>query len=149
MKKYLFTRKGLDNYKKGIRHLQKQVSDFQSQLRDAAENGGDGWHDNFSFEDIQRQISRITSDIQERKSFLNRATIVDKPKKPTFVSVGCVVKIQIEKTQKVWTIGGFGESNPKENIVAYNTPLGQELMQKLVGNEFVFNKQKVKILKIS
>ena len=91
--------------------------------------GGNGWHDNFAFEQAVREEHMISKQIRNTLELLRSATIVEPPVDPDRVVLGCVAEIQIDGANpKRVTIGGHMESDPDRSIVSYNSPLGKALM---------------------
>jgi transcription elongation GreA/GreB family factor len=49
---------------------------------------------------------------------------------------------------KLINIGGYGESDPKKGVLAYNTPLGKILMKMKAGEKAKFNNFDIEIISI-
>ena len=135
-----FTKYGLENYKQLVAKVQKDYEDLYSQLQNAVENGGDAWHDNFSYEELQRQIGVTSNYLKSLRQALVKYKIVDETqkKKGDSVTIGSTVKILRGGKTEIWKIGGYGESNPKNGLISYNTPLGVVLMGKKVNDNITF-----------
>jgi len=96
--------------------------------------------------------------IEERISYLEKvikeAKIVAHDKKGDVVGLGSIVSIQKEKEKDIrnYTIVGSDEANIHEKKLSYLSPLGEALMGKMKGDEFIFDtpagKQKYKVLKV-
>jgi len=96
--------------------------------------------------------------IEERISYLEKtikeAKIVAHEKKGGVIGLGSVVAIQKdkEKESRVYTIVGSDEANIHEKKLSYLSPLGESLMGKTKGDDFIFEtptgKQKCKVLKV-
>ncbi len=96
--------------------------------------------------------------IEERISYLEKvikeAKIVAHEKKGDVVGLGSVVVIQKdkEKDTRSYTIVGSDEANIHDKKLSYLSPLGEALMGKTKGDEFIFDtpagKQKYKVLKV-
>ena len=117
MTKNYFTREGLKSYHELIAKTEEELKNIQSQMGDAYANGGDGWHDNFSFEELNRQLTIKSGQVNNLKRVLNN-------------------------------IGGYGESDPKKGVLAYNTPLGKILMKMKAGEKAKFNNFDIEIISI-
>jgi len=79
--------------------------------------------------------------ITELEYILNHCEIIEKSEKNDRVVIGSTVRIQDEKGNIVeYRIVGPEESNPLKNLISYQSPLGQSLLDKKEGDE-------VKVLK--
>lgn len=148
MEKHYFTRDGFLRYNELIAKVEAELRDIQSQIGDAYENGGDEWHDNFSFEQLTQQITMKSAQIRQLKAVLGNIKIAEPPRNPTSVCIGCTVKIKMNSEEKIITIGGYGESDPRKGILAYNTPLGKILMNLKKGAATKFNNFNIEIIEI-
>jgi transcription elongation factor GreA len=110
-------------------------------------------------ENAEYQEARdMQSAIEERISYLEKtikeAKIVAHEKKGGVIGLGSVVVIQKEKEKedRKYTIVGSDEANIHEKKLSYLSPLGEALMGKTKGDEFMFEtpagKQKYKVLKV-
>jgi transcription elongation GreA/GreB family factor len=95
----------------------------------AAEVGGNVWHDNFAFEQAQREEQMLLSQIRDLKVVLAEARVVDPPENPEALTLGCTAEVEIEgRGRRIITLVGYGEGDPARGWVAYNTPLGACLL---------------------
>lgn len=146
---HYFTSRGLGLYEQKIREAEEEYRGLHAQLQDALENGGDAWHDNFSFEELQRQIGMKSGQVQKLKGALLNFKVIEKPPEPLeTVVIGCEVTLSRQGVNETWQIGGYGESDPKSGIVAYDTPLGKVLLKKKVRDRFTFMKKEIVIVAI-
>jgi transcription elongation factor GreA len=73
--------------------------------------------------------------IQEIKAILYRATIVDKPTAHDVVSIGSIVVIAEDgRSQATYRLVGATEANPRQGRISNESPIGQALMGKKVGD---------------
>ena len=126
--------------------LEEDIKKLEIQISDAAETGGNQWHDNFSYEQITQQIRGLDHRLQEVHNTLRQAVLAPRPS-GSEVAIGTKVKIKFNDDQEDWYIGGHGESDPDVNILAYDTPLAQLMLGKKVGEvaEGKIAEQKVRI----
>lgn len=71
------TREKFEKLKDDIKDLESRLKNILSQKRYAFEVGGDGWHDNASFEDLMRQEQMMRSRTSKLKSLLNEVEVID------------------------------------------------------------------------
>jgi transcription elongation GreA/GreB family factor len=106
----------------------------------AALESGDtsGWHDNFAFEENQRQMHQLGRQVRELETLLGRATVVPLPKgAPERVILGSRVTwtyVGEEQPRSCW-ISGWDDGDPERGRVSYNSPLGAALVGAEPGDE--------------
>lgn len=128
-----FTRRGLKKLHDEIQALEKKLQDLQSQTAHVAEVGGDQWHDNAAYESLVIDIRGIDRRLFDAHQVLNNAVLVEMPTNFDEVTIGTRVKIVYDGEEMTWEIVGFGESDPDNNMLAYNTPLASLIMGKKKG----------------
>lgn len=129
-----FTKEGMRKYLEKIQEDQDSLTYMYSRVTELADVGGDQYHDNFSFEQNMRDIKMINDKIVDLKKVLVDAVVLDLPVNPTTVCFGASIIIERDGVQEAWDIRGYGESDPDNNVIAYNTPLIQALMGKKVND---------------
>ena len=155
MQKIRVSKRGYDLLFERKKSFLDKLRHVQSQKGEAAEVGGNVWHDNFAFEDLVRQESIINRQIANISLCIQRAEIVDAPCHERVLAVGHIALLVFEDgTQKEIEIVGFGEgdiyANPQK--VEYSAPLVSPFIDTEMGAEEEINisgkKQTVTLLKI-
>jgi transcription elongation GreA/GreB family factor len=106
----------------------------------AALESGDtsGWHDNFAFEENQRQMHQLSRQVRELETLMGRATVVPLPHvSPERVILGSRVTWSFfgeERPRTCW-ISGWDDGDPDKGRVSYNSPLGSALVGAEPGEE--------------
>jgi transcription elongation GreA/GreB family factor len=116
--------------------LQARLKKVQGQKGEAAEVGGNQWHDNFSFEDLCRQETTINQQLTEINTLLDSTDVVSNPKDENVLEIGHVVSFEYEDgTTKVIEVCGFGETDLKTTPpkVEYCAPLLSVFMGCAIG----------------
>ena len=131
--KFYFTRRGLAKLHKEIGGLEKKLQDLQLQTAHVAEVGGDQWHDNAAYESLVIDIRGMDRRLSDAHQALGNAVLVALPTSFDKVAIGTSVKIVRNDEETTWEIVGFGESDPDNNMLAYNTPLASLIMGKRTG----------------
>jgi len=150
MEKYFFTNEGYEKYKAKVELATKELQDVHAQMGDAAENGGDGWHDNFSLEELHRTADMLSQKYKSMRKILDSAKIISfSSRNSEEIKIGSKVKMNRNGSVEEWFVCGYGESDPKEKKMAYNTPLAQALIGKKAGDNVEFRKLKISILEVS
>lgn len=127
----------------GMRRLRERVEAVRAAYKavcddnPAALESGDssGWHDNFAFEENQRQMHQLARRVLELEGLLARAKVVPPlAEPPSHVVVGAAVTWQAddEDPQSAW-IAGYEDGDPREGRLSYNSPLATQLLGAAVG----------------
>jgi transcription elongation GreA/GreB family factor len=104
----------------------------------AALESGDtsGWHDNFAFEENQRQMHQLARLVRDLEELLFRSTVVQLPREtPERVVLGATVTWEddADATRTAW-IAGYQDGDPAAGRVSYDSPLGRALLGARVGD---------------
>jgi transcription elongation factor GreA len=96
-----------------------------------ANGSGDSsvWHDNFAYEENQRQMQALSTKVITLERLLASLSVDSVPtKQPEVVMLGAYVTLLIaEKTQRFF-ICGHQDGDIKHNRISYDSPLGKALM---------------------
>lgn len=151
--KFYFTRRGIKKLLKEIEELEKKLQDLQAQTAHVAEVGGNQWHDNAAYDSLVIDIRGMDRRLSDAHQALNNAILVESPTNLDKVTIGTRVKIVRDSEEMTWEIVGFGESDPDNNMLAYNTPLASLIMGKrrgeVVTGTIAGRKTEIEILEIT
>lgn len=138
----------------------KELKELRKYKGSAYEEEGDGFHDNFTFEQAEIKERGLLREIADLKSKFDEAEIIDIKEKTNNadgkVAIGSKVTVKLKfdgvEEEETYTItGGYG--NMLKNIVSIESPLGKCLIDKTVGFEGSYtvngNVTVVKIVEIS
>ncbi|MFH2062588.1 MAG: hypothetical protein ABIJ46_00330, partial [bacterium] len=88
-------------------HLGRQVADLKEKIRaayadaaDSAEQSSETWHDNFGFEDGQRQIMMLGHQLEKLAGVMNRAELLEHRPAGKRVEIGSTVRVLDEVTDE-------------------------------------------------
>jgi transcription elongation GreA/GreB family factor len=106
----------------------------------AALESGDtsGWHDNFAFEENQRQMHQLARQVRELETLLGQINVVPVPKAvDERVILGSRVRWRFleESVERTCWISGWDDGEPDRGRVSYNSPLGAALVGAEPGEE--------------
>lgn len=138
MSKFL-TRRGREILLEKIQSLENKIKLVASQKGDAYENGGNGWHDNFAFEQLMREETMLINELTNLKDVLRNSVVVSSiPTSTERVDIGCIVVLQDDEGNEVeYCVVGYGESDisttPKK--LEYLAPIIRPFMEGVVGDE--------------
>ena len=149
-----------DEIRDVIDKKRRELKELRRYKGSAYENEGDGFHDNFAFEQAEIKERGLLREIVDLQSKLDEAKIIDIADEVNNangkVKIGSKVTVKFkfdgEEEEETYTItGGYG--NIFKNIVSIESPLGKCLMDKAVGFEGSYtvngNVTVVKIVDIS
>jgi transcription elongation GreA/GreB family factor len=130
---YYYTKKGLELKQRQIKFQEEKV---KSVGREAGEEAGIScdWHDNFGYEDAKRRLEMESGVLKRLKDEAQGAILVKIEKQSQRVMIGVTVKVSVDGTEKEFTIGAYGESDPGRGLVSYSSPLGHALLNMEVGD---------------
>lgn len=143
MKEILVDNEGYNQFYEELEKL-KELSISNSTLgsevyRDAI---GDGWHDNFAFEQTMRDsrlIAKRIDDMLEKKKYLKVVKTVKKNKK--IVDIGDIVEVEIKysdtdvERETIKLTGKYIPDTDNDiNEISLNSPLGMSLYKSKVGS---------------
>jgi len=113
---------------------------------------GDGWHDNFDFEESMRESRTIASRIERMLLEQNRLKIISKENlDKNFVIIDDIIEIEIiynENDIDNEIIKLTGKYIPdRDGEITLNSPLGRSIYKKSVGsiNEYKVNDKIIKV----
>ncbi len=103
-------------------------------LHEALAEGGE-LIENAEYEAAKNEQAFVEGRIQELEYLLSNARVVENP--PTdHVDVGSKVTVVYEDgSEETYTVVGAAEASPREGLISNESPLGQALMGRRVGDE--------------
>jgi len=148
------TQKGYDNLTTKKAELEKQLFEAGQDAGEAAGPNCD-WHDNPAYDQAQERMRMLAGQIAIVTAHINNAIIIDETTLPegipAKVDIGCRVTLEIDWEEETYFIGGSADSDPKNGIISYKTPLAQAIIGGKVGEVKTIQSPsyfKAKILKI-
>jgi len=139
-------KKELDHLKTVRRKEVAESLEYARSLGDLSENA--------EYQEARDMQAAIEERIGYLEKTIKEAKIVAHEKKGGVIGLSSIVTIQKdkEKEERVYTIVGSDEANIHDKKLSYLSPLGEALMGKSKGDEFVFEtqagKMKYKVLKV-
>lgn len=143
MEEILVDKNGYDQFNKELDRLE-EISRSNSALgsevyRDAV---GDGWHDNFAFEEAMREsrtIAKRIEDLLNKRKYLK--IVDDEVKDEKLVNIGDTVCIELKYSEddiekEIITLTGNYLPNIEDEIneISLNSPLGKALYKSEIGS---------------
>ena len=123
----------------GRERLVQRIADARAAYRSVCSGNGDAaeagdssvWHDNFAYEENQRQMHQLARRVRDLEEMLQSARIVQ-PRRvvPEHVMLGSTVRLRRleDGRESTWFIAGFEDGEPTEGRISYTAPLARALM---------------------
>lgn len=153
---YYFLEEDFNLLNERIKKLQKKLKQVGIEKGESCRQSSETYHDNFPFEEAERQEYLLGSHLKEFLKIKDKAVIVRPNYKQNLkVALGKIVEIEDVETKKLkkTKIGSFlNLSNDKGDVISYNSPLGTLLMGSKINQikkgKIGKNLKKFKIIKI-
>lgn len=134
-KKYMFTPKGLAKLKAELEHLRKvrrqEVAEKMQLTREAGPIT-----DSAEYEEAKNEQAFIEGRILTLENMIEYAVISTPDRHNPLVEFGDRITVLNQEGKKeVFTIVGSAEANAKQGNISIESPVGQALLGKRVGNE--------------
>jgi transcription elongation factor GreA len=133
----VLTRPGYEKIEKELDHLRTvQRHEVADRIRDAKQFGE--LAENAEYDDAKNAQAFVEGRIHELRSILLNAHILADEEIPTdTVGLGSIVKVKDLDTDEEWefTLVGFVESDPDQDKISDESPIGEALLGKTVGDE--------------
>ena len=89
------------------------------------------WHDNFAYEENQRQMHQLARRVRTLETvFLEACEVSPRTRPPTQVEIGAAVRLRrlADGRESVWYIAGWDDGDPDQGRISYTAPLASALM---------------------
>ncbi len=144
MEKILLTMDGYNQYINEIEKLKNRLKDNNLSKKQAYEEApGDGWHDNFSFEDIVRTEENLLSQIENMIKINTKIEIIKrKTNNKNIVDIGDNVRLRLTYDDGSIEEDDF-ELNANYNTkhlqeISVNSPLGKAIYHKEIKKAYTY-----------
>jgi len=129
------THEGYRRFEAELNYLRKvRRSEVAERLRNAIDEGGE-LTENAEYEDAKNEQAFVEGRIQELEILLGNAVIIDDVGPEDIARLGSLVTVQEENgAPETYHIVGAAEANPREGRISNQSPLGQALLGKRVGD---------------
>jgi len=134
-KSIVITQQGLTKLKSELEHLvsvrRQEVAD---KIKRAREMGGT--ENNAEYEDAKNDQSFVEGRILMLENILRNASVIESPAIPGVVELGDTVLLQNQDGKiEQFTIVGSAEASPIDGRISNESPVGEALLGKKVGDE--------------
>ena len=153
---YFFLKQDLEALDARIQELRDKLEETLKEGGESTRQSSETWHDNFPFEEAQRQFSLLAGQLQKLVDIRKKAKEADLPSDKNKVGIGSIVTIQNSATGEIksFKIGSFAVfADTGEKIISYDSPMARIIMGAKVGEtrsgKIGKNNVKFKIVRIS
>jgi len=121
---------------KELEELKKKQPIVAEEVRRCAENGD--FSENAEYQAAKRRLRGILTAITKLEFQVDHAEVIQRKNKGV-IELGSTVTLLINKKEFTYKILGSLEANPEKGIISQDSPIGQELMGKKVGEKFTLH----------
>jgi len=131
MNRYYTTPSGM---KRAQERLTSAISEYERVVSGNAEaaDAGDSsvWHDNFAYEENQRQMHQWARRIRDLRQIMTQLEVVTPARAPQRVQIGCRVVVCDPDTEReeAYVIAGYEDGDPAAGRLSYTSPMAQALL---------------------
>jgi len=145
-----FTPEGLKKLKEELRDLKENQMRETKKLIAEARAFGD-LKENAGYHDARDKMAFLLGRVEQIECAINEAVVREKGGDEK-IGIGSEIKIKFGSDEEKYEIVAPAEADILKNKISYQSPLGKQLMNKKVGDQFDFTagpkSVKVKILEI-
>lgn len=150
MKEQYITKQGLEELKKKLDYLRTvKVKEIAALIRHTASFGD--LKENAAYHDAKDKQAFLQGEIKELEARINNAKVIEKGSSGK-IEIGSQVTLLLDGNEEKMEIVSPAQSDPLKGKVSYEAPLGRQILNKLVNDEFEVdingNKLSCKILKV-
>lgn len=118
--------------------VREKIREVQSQKGEAAEVGGNAWHDNFSFESLVEQERVLQAELVRLNTEFESLKIIGEPIGTNTLQIGHLATIEFENGSTAeYEVVGYGEGDMKAKPakIVYQAPIIKDLFGCTVDTE--------------
>ncbi len=123
--------------------LREKKPGIARRIRSAQEQGD--LTENSEFTSAKEELSLVASRIQELENLLRTAQPVENREKSGCVEIGTTVTIKVNQEIQIYILVGSEEAAPGQGRISYESPIGQALLEKRVGEKVIIKTPKAEI----
>lgn len=116
-----------------IEKIAEKIKEIGKEMGRSCQEGAETFHDNFAYEDGERQQRMWSMRIRELIKIRNQARVVE-PQQSDTIAIGATVTVEDEDTEEVsvFKISSYmvltKQEQEEEKVISYNSPLARLLM---------------------
>lgn len=132
---------GFKEHLKSIEILKEKLRKLKKEKTFAYENSGDGFHDNFEFDEARREMDKILYEIQEKTLQIEKIVIIEK-KEEDAIELNDILSLTLisgnnTRTNLYKLVSTFKLANEDDQYVylSLNSPIGKAIYHKHEGEQ--------------
>lgn len=133
MTKIQLTKKGFDDLKIELDDLIKTKRQNAVERLGKARSMGD-LKENSEYSAAKEELTFIEGRIEEIKRIIDNVEIIENNKSGNQIQIGSSVTVEINGSKEIFEIVGEFEADPMNKKLSQNSPIGQALINKKVGD---------------
>jgi transcription elongation GreA/GreB family factor len=153
---YYFLKEDFEALNAEIEKIADKIKEIGKEMGKSCQEGAETFHDNFAYEDGERQQYMWSTRIRELIRIRNQACVLLDPPRGDTVSIGRTVIVKDEHTgeTRAIKIGSYMVLSKEEGkeVISYNAPLARMLIGAQVGDirdaVIAGKKKRFRVLKI-
>lgn len=130
------TQEGFTELQEELERLKAKEPHAVSRVTKAREFGD--LSENSEYHAAREDLALVQGRIDELEDLLARATILKNPSKKGVVDLGCKVTVSHDGDVVTFILVGDYEADPQKRKISHDSPLGQALIGKKVGDQVEF-----------
>lgn len=132
---FQFLQRDYDALVEHVDAVAREIRRVQGETAESTEQSSETWHDNFMFEEGERQMLILSERLANLNDTLARAVVVE-PRTDGVAGVGNIVEVVDEATGEARTIeiGSYLILEQRPGVASYASPLGKLLFEAQVGD---------------
>ncbi|MFO8074024.1 MAG: GreA/GreB family elongation factor [Armatimonadota bacterium] len=116
-----------------VERIERVRAEYQTVVdsNEEANEAGDSsvWHDNFAYEENQRQMHQLARRVRDLESLLAEISVVKPKAEPQSVVLGSAVVVSENGgAERRYVIGGYEDGDPSVGRISYTAPLARVLI---------------------
>jgi transcription elongation GreA/GreB family factor len=134
---YYFLKKDFDALNAEIEKLADKIKEIGHEMGKSCQEGAETFHDNFAYEDGERQQYMWSMRLRELIRIRNQARVLLEPPKGDTATIGRTITVEDENTGEtlIMKIGSYIVlANEGGEVISYNAPLARMLVGGRVGD---------------
>lgn len=139
-----FTKNGHDTYLKKLSDKREEYLRVRNERAEALQGTSEADMNDPELVDLQQQETTLNTTINEIEKILTKSRIVeikDKDRSVGKVQIGSILEIQrtnittdTDHPIEIWEVAGYDETNIKERLLSYNSPVGKSIISAAEGD---------------
>jgi transcription elongation GreA/GreB family factor len=131
-----FLQEDLEHLEQAIEEVRQHIRRAKHEAAESVEQSSESWHDNFTFEESQRQLRMLLNHLGGLSKQRERAVLVEIPTRPERVEIGTrVIFTGLGDAAETMILGSanVGPHMSALGAISYLSPVGSLLLGGVVG----------------